>query len=162
MNNSPLSLWRLIFFKKIWANPSLFFIFVLFVSLQFKLKKESIDVVLGIRTRGRRMVGKDRSTELCRPPWLKFFSSAVCESVLKLIYRQCDQIGRLIALWATFSKTLATIYLPKSPTFLGNFCRGGKIFHFSGEIIFGQLLLTFGNYLLVTLRAYDPVVHLLL
>ena len=29
--------------------------------------------------------------------------------------------------------------LPKYPTFLGNFCKGVKIFHFYTEIIFGQL-----------------------
>jgi len=39
-----------------------------------------------------------------------------------------------------FLKPLATIILPKSPTFLGNFCKGVKIYHFSSEIIFGQLL----------------------
>ena len=33
----------------------------IFVTLQFKLKKRSVDVVLGIRTRDRR----DGSTELC-------------------------------------------------------------------------------------------------
>ena len=50
-----------------------------------------------------------------------------------------------------FSKPLATIHLPKSLTFLGNFCKGIKIYHFSSEIIFGQLLQTFGNFYLVTL-----------
>ena len=39
-----------------------------------------------------------------------------------------------------FSKPLATINLPKSSTFLGNFCNGVKIFNFPIEIIFGQLL----------------------
>ena len=39
-----------------------------------------------------------------------------------------------------FLKPLATINLPKSPTFSGNFCKGVKIYHFSSEIIFGQLL----------------------
>ena len=39
-----------------------------------------------------------------------------------------------------FLKPLATINLPKSPTFLGNFCKGVKIYHFSNEIIFGQPL----------------------
>ena len=39
-----------------------------------------------------------------------------------------------------FWKHLATINLPKSPTFLSNFCKGVKIFNFSTEIIFGQLL----------------------
>ena len=36
--------------------------------------------------------------------------------------------------------------LLKSPTFLGNFCKGVKIYHFSSEIIFRELLLTFGNF----------------
>ena len=37
-----------------------------------------------------------------------------------------------------FSKPLATIDLPKSPTFLGNYCNGVKIFNFSCEIILGN------------------------
>ena len=37
-------------------------------------------------------------------------------------------------------KPLETINWPNSSTFLGNFCKGVKIYHFSGEIIFGQLL----------------------
>ena len=40
----------------------------------------------------------------------------------------------------------ATINLPKSPTFEGNFCKGVKIYHFSCEIIFGQLLKIFGDF----------------
>ena len=48
------------------------------------------------------------------------------------------------------TKLLETINLPKSPTFLGDFCKGVKIFNFSSEIIFGQLLQTFGDFLLVT------------
>ena len=39
-----------------------------------------------------------------------------------------------------FLKPLATIKLPQSPPFLGNFCKGVKIIHFSSKIIFGQLL----------------------
>ena len=39
-----------------------------------------------------------------------------------------------------FLKPLATINWPKSFTFLDNFCKGVKIYHFSSEIIFGQLL----------------------
>jgi len=35
-----------------------------------------------------------------------------------------------------FLKHLAAINLPKSPTFLGNFCEGIKIYHFSSEINF--------------------------
>ena len=50
-----------------------------------------------------------------------------------------------------FSKPVGTMSLPKYTTFIGNFCKGVKIFHFSSELIFGQLLQTFGNFLLVTL-----------
>ena len=50
-------------------------------------------------------------------------------------------------------KPLATIYLPKSPTFLGIHCKGVKICHFSSELIFWQLLQTFGDFFLVTLVA---------
>ena len=35
-----------------------------------------------------------------------------------------------------FLKPVATIILPKSPIFLGNFGEGGKIFHYSTEIIY--------------------------
>ena len=40
---------------------------------------------------------------------------------------QCDQIGQLF-------KALATINLPKTCTFLGNFCKRVKIYHFPSEI----------------------------
>ena len=48
--------------------------------------------------------------------------------------------------FGTLLKHLATIILPKYPTFLGNFCKGVKMSHFSSEIIFGQLLWTLGNF----------------
>ena len=54
-------------------------------------------------------------------------------------------------------KPLAAIYLPKSPTFLGIFCKGVKIYHFSSEFIFGQLLYTVGNFFLVTLFMMDEL-----
>ena len=54
-------------------------------------------------------------------------------------------------------KPLATINLPKSPTFLGTVCEGVKIYHFSNEIIFGQLLKTFGDFFLVTLTETEGV-----
>ena len=56
---------------KIWTNPGLFlFIFVLFkLKYKFKLKKQSVDVVDGIRTRSCRIVGAEGSTELWLPPY---------------------------------------------------------------------------------------------
>ena len=50
-----------------------------------------------------------------------------------------SSVTRLIDL-LEFLKPLAAINLPKSPTFLGNFCKGVKIYHFSSEIILLQLL----------------------
>ena len=70
-----------------------------------------------------------------------------------IVGRQMPSVTRLgifLHFWQLF-KALATINLPKSPTFLGNFCKGVKIFHFSSEINFGQLLQTFGDFSLVTL-----------
>ena len=55
------------------------------------------------------------------------------------------RLGDLLEFGQLF-KTLTTINLPKSPTFLGNFCKGVKIYHFSSEIIFRQLLQTFGDF----------------
>ena len=49
-------------------------------------------------------------------------------------------VTRLGDLLGNFFKPLATIHLPKSPTFLANFCKWVKIYHFSTEIIFGQIL----------------------
>ena len=43
-------------------------------------------------------------------------------------------------------------YFSQIAHILGSFCRGAKIFHFSSGIIFGQLLLKFGDFLLVTLQ----------
>ena len=45
-----------------------------------------------------------------------------------------------------FLKPLVTINLSKSPTFFGNFCNCVNIYHFSSEIIFVQLLQTFGDF----------------
>ena len=39
-----------------------------------------------------------------------------------------------------FLKPLATINLPQSSAFLGNYCKSVKIIHFSSETIFGLLL----------------------
>ena len=49
--------------------------------------------------------------------------------------------------------------MPKSPTFLGNFCEGVKIFHFSCEIIFGQTFINIWRFFLVTLLgSYKEIV----
>ena len=54
-----------------------------------------------------------------------------------LIRTSVTRLGDLLDFGQLF-KPLATINLPKSLTFLGNFCVGDKIYHFSSEIIFGN------------------------
>ena len=79
-------LWLLWFINnKKWTNPGLFlFIFILF-SLQFQYKlKKSNDGVLGIRTRGRRMVGADKTMELWRPP--RFINNCLLITFEYLLY----------------------------------------------------------------------------
>ena len=62
-----------------------------------------------------------------------------------LCWKQCDQIGRFFCILGNFLKPLTTINLPKSHTFLGNFCKGVKIYHFSIEIIYRHLAIFSGH-----------------
>ena len=64
---------------------------------------------------------------------------------------QCDQIGQFFALWQQ-------LFYANCLQSKANFCKGVKIIHFSSEIIFGQLLQTFGDTCLVTLA---PIPHYL-
>ena len=47
-------------------------------------------------------------------------------------------IGPVERLGTDFGKKNTTIILPQSPPFLGNFCKGVKIIHFSSETILGN------------------------
>ena len=47
------------------------------------------------------------------------------------------RLGELMHFWKLF-KRVATIILPKLPTFLGNLSEGVKIFHFSSESFLGN------------------------
>ena len=68
---------------------------------------------------------------------------------LSSFFRLSEEWWRLQAVWPDWAnyctlgnvlKPFATINLPKSPTFLADFCKGVKNLSFSSEIIFGQLL----------------------
>ena len=61
------------------------------------------------------------------------------------------RLGNLLK-FGQLLKPLATINLPKSPTFYGNFCKGVRIYHFSSEIIFRQLFIDIWQFFLVTLN----------
>ena len=55
------------------------------------------------------------------------------EPTLYLVVNKCDQIGQRF-------KACGNNYFDQITHILGNFWKGVKIFHFSSEIIFGQLL----------------------
>ena len=83
---------------------------------------------------GRRRLAPDRPID--RPPaWLSF-------SLPRLIWHPRPVWPDWAIYWTlgNFVKPLSTINLSKSLTFLGNFCKGVIIFHFSSEIICRQLL----------------------
>ena len=56
------------------------------------------------------------------------------------IVSSVTRLGDLLDL-GNFLRPLATINLPKSLTFLWNFCKAVKIYHFSSEIILGQVFI---------------------
>ena len=55
---------------------------------------------------------------------------------------QCDQIGRFIALWATFLSLWLQLFCPNFHI-CRQFLNGVKIFHYSSEISFGPLFIHF-------------------
>ena len=67
--------------------------------------------------------------------WTRSYKHKMKNNVKLPVWPDCSIYWTL----GNFSKPLATFNLQKS-TFIGNFCKGVKIFNFSSEIIFGQLL----------------------
>ena len=93
-------------------------------------------------------------TSLWRDQWVTLVLLPLWPSGLQMTAISVTRLGDLLH-FGNFLKPLATINLPKLLTFLGTFCKGVKIYHFSSEINFGQLLQTFGDFFLVTLTAID-------
>ena len=75
----------------------------------------------------------------------------VTQGVSLMVQRQCDQIGQFFCTLGNHSKLVATIILSKSPTLVGNFCKGVKIIHFPIEIIFDNFYRHLAIFHLVTL-----------
>ena len=95
--------------------------------------------------------------------WLKEVTYIVTSNQRELLFlnlfrtlAQCDQIGRFIRLWATFQSLWQQLICPNllPSTF---WCKGVKICNFSSEIIFGQLLKTFGKFLTGRTALSPPV-----
>ena len=106
MQTTPLS-YAPLFFKKTGQSCPLFVYFRSFlVSISIQIEK-SIDGVLGIQTRGRRMVGADETTELWRPPQL---------DLLLFILPSPASFSFIFGLFQTDVTICATNYCQKYPT----------------------------------------------
>ena len=95
----------LLFFLMGQSRP-LFVYFRSFITISIQIEK-SIDGVLGIQTRGRRMVGADETTELWRPPMSLLFTIhkfATEEYIEKLHFRHVMKCT-----WRYFSHTFIVL-----------------------------------------------------
>ena len=109
------------------------------VSFPFRLVRISVNLSLSLSL-AINSVQLKLENELCRPFLLVLGS---CRVVAVRRWRflegggeQCGQIWQCIELWATFQSLRQQLVCPNLP----HSCKGVKIFHFSIEIIFGQLL----------------------
>ena len=83
----------------------------------------------------------------------------VCLCLAELL---CGQIGRFFILWATFQSPGQQLFCPNHQCILGKFCKGVKIFNFTREILFGQLIKIFGDFFfLITLLSCEIFLRLL-
>ena len=67
----------------------------------------------------------------------------------KLVLQQpvCPDLA-IFCFLGKHAKPVATIILPKSPSLLGNFCKGVKFFHFLVKSFLGQLVIEIGRFFL--------------
>ena len=75
------------------------------------------------------------------------------QQYLYVKYASVTRLGDLLHFGQLF-KACGINYFAQIALNLGNFCKVVKIFQLAWEIIFGQLLWTFGDFLLVTLFAF--------
>ena len=77
--------------------PASFCLFSFFSRYNFNTNWKSIDGVLGIQTRGRRMVGADETTELWQPRWSKVTPFSV------LTICKCYNFTTVCYAWSMFT-----------------------------------------------------------
>ena len=88
---------------------------------------------------------------VCLKQSVHLMSTYVYFQVATLGREQCDQIGRFFAFWASIQSRWQQLFYPNHPHCWAIFVKVSNSFIFSSEIIFGQLLQTFDDFLLVTL-----------
>ena len=113
--------------------------------------------------------------EHCDQIWPNFATSESLAIFLQRFTRRYSL--NLLTVWpdwvifwtlGNFLKPLATINLPKSPTFIGNFCKGFKIYFFASEIIldnfYWHLAIFFWSHCLLPLKCpqlgWSSILHL--
>ena len=143
--------WNL-FCKLSWSAISLFV-----RAGQFPGMKEALDV-----KRWRIANSPIHQFPECTKLWCQRNTLTTVGQYYYIFERKCQKSRfHLLPVWpgwaiywtlGNFSKPVATLTLLKCPLFFVNLCKGFKSFNFSSEIIFGQLLDTFGLFL-VTLSA---------
>ena len=80
-------------------------------------------------------LGWNKALESAKPSQRDLFQYGIVRS-----YNSVTRLGDLLH-FGQHLMPLATIILPNLPTFLGNLCKGVKIFDFSSEIILGNIFL---------------------
>ena len=118
--------------NKCWKKPLLFQIYLL--SYLILLLRKSINFSGGV----------DVLSKFWHSNW------ALWLDVASRVTVQCDQIGQFIGLWASFWSLWQQLICPNLPHFKAIIVKLSKSILFS-EIIFGQFLLTIGDFFLVTL-----------
>ena len=78
-------------------------------------------------------LGWNKALESAKPSQRDLFQYGIVRS-----YNSVTRLGDLLH-FGQHLMPLATIILPNLPTFLGNLCKGVKIFDFSSEIILGNI-----------------------
>ena len=114
----------------------------------YERKKQSIEKIEKKNVSKNNVILKKRNTEKANGKTLDLEMTKLeqkqrrkcLEMSSRLLTRsQCDQIGWFIfCILGNFLNPVATIILPKLPTFLRNFCKHVKMFNFASEIIFGN------------------------
>ena len=101
---------------------------------------------------------KDKSNETTEKVWVSFKRMRIAYQLTNSHLLICKVWPDLAIYWtwATFKSFWQQLICPNLSYSSGIFCKGVKIYHFSSEIIFGQVLKTFGDFFLVTLIFVGP------
>ena len=118
-----------ILFLKNWPIPASFCLFLFFSCYNFNRNWKSVNGVLGIQTRGHRMVGADKTTELWRPP-------------LRILLVPFSSVTRLYDLldFRQLFQASGNNYFTQIAHILSKFCKGVKSFIFMVKSFLGSPL----------------------